>query len=411
MSLLSFFITLIILGLIVTAFQIIAVGIATKSGRKRRPGNTKNIQECPREKEFCPPISILKPLKGLDDKLYDNLESFCVQDYPEYEIIFSLQNHNDPAYKVARKVKEKYPEKDISIIVERCEKGLNPKVNNLIPAYKISRYEHILISDSNVSVGPDYLKETAKHMQDPLVGMVCNPIRGIGGRTFGSVFENLHLNSFIIGSVCFLDRFLKMPCVVGKSMLMRKNELEAAGGLIGVRNILAEDYVLGKRIHDLGKRIVLSRYVIDNVNEYWGIKKFLNRHSRWGKLRWRIGGMKYLSELVSNPVFISLLPLLLCGFSTVTALLPVPVAAIKAAGDYILGRKLGSDMKPLSYAFSPVKDILIGFLWIVPILSTTVNWRGNRYIIGKDSMLFPCPERGIWSWKYRLTSAIKARLA
>jgi ceramide glucosyltransferase len=105
--------------------------------------------------QYWPPVSILKPLKGLDDNLLDNLESFCLQDYPQYEIIFSLQDHNDPSYRVARKVQEKYPEKGISILVERCTAGLNPKVNNLIPAYKAARYPTILISDSNVMVERD----------------------------------------------------------------------------------------------------------------------------------------------------------------------------------------------------------------------------------------------------------------
>ena len=176
-----------------------------------------------------PGISILKPLKGLDDNLFDNLESICMQDYPEYEIIFSLQDHNDPAYKVAKKIKDKYPDKDISVIVERCNDGLNPKVNNLIPAYKIAKYEFILISDSNVMVEQELPQEIVKNMEDPDVGLVSNLIKGTGG-SFGSIFENLHLNSFIMGSVCFLDRFLKMPCVIGKSMLMRKKALDAIGG-------------------------------------------------------------------------------------------------------------------------------------------------------------------------------------
>jgi ceramide glucosyltransferase len=180
----------------------------------------------------CPPISILKPLKGLDDNLFDNLESFCMLDYPEYEIIFSLQDQNDPAYKIARKVKDKYPDKQISIVVEDYSTGLNPKVSNLIPAYANAKYEYILISDSNVIVNRDYLREIIRHFNEPDVGLVTNLIRGIGGRTLGSVFENLHLNSFIIGSVCFLDRFLKMPCVVGKSMLMRKKTLNLLVGLM-----------------------------------------------------------------------------------------------------------------------------------------------------------------------------------
>src|SRR5271169_6185647 len=88
-----------------------------------------------------PPVSILKPLKGLDDGLFHNIESFCNLDYPQYELIFALQNQNDPAYKVVKKIKEKYPAIDITIVVEHCDEGLNPKINNLIPAYKRAKYD------------------------------------------------------------------------------------------------------------------------------------------------------------------------------------------------------------------------------------------------------------------------------
>ncbi len=360
---------------------------------------------------FSPPISVLKPLKGLDDNLFDNLASFCHQDYPQYEIIFSLQNENDPACKVARLIKDKYPERDITIHVERCSSGLNPKVNNLIPAYRISKYPYILISDSNVTVNRHYLKEIIRDMENPEVGLVSNLIRGMGGYSVGAVFENLHLNTFVMGSVSFLDRCLKMPCVVGKSMLMRKADLDAIGGFIGVKDILAEDYVIGKRMHDSGKRVILSRHMIDNVNEYWGIRKFLNRHTRWGKLRWHIGGPKYFSELLCNPVFMAFLPLILLGPTRLSFAFAATVSLCKAMGDFIIGRRIRTDLKASSYVLGPLKDVLIGFIWFVPLLSNTVIWRGNRYIIGKDSQLSSCPETGIFSWRYRIFDTIKARLA
>ncbi len=139
-------------------------------------------------------------------------------------------------------------------------------------------------------VDKNYLKEIMGHTKDPEVGLVSNLIQGVGGRSFGALFENLHLNSFIIGSVSFLDRFLSMPCVIGKSMLMKKHDLEMLGGLTAFKDILAEDFIIGREMKRSGKRVVLSNYLVSNVNEYWGVKRFLNRHTRWGKLRWKIGG-------------------------------------------------------------------------------------------------------------------------
>jgi ceramide glucosyltransferase len=248
-------------------------------------------------------------------------------------------------------------------------------------------------------------------MEDPSVGLVSNMIRGVSGRSLGAFMENLHLNSFIVGSVCFLDKYLKMPCVVGKSMLMRKVELEAIGGFRSVKDFLAEDYIIGERIHALSKRVVLSGHLINNVNEYWGIKRFINRHTRWGKLRWQIGGVKYFSELACNAVFMSFMPMVIMPMSKVSLLLAATVSFLKIGHDFYLGKKLRADMNPLLYLLSPVKDLIIGFVWFVPILSNTVAWRGHRYIIGKDSVLSPMPETGMWSFRHRVFSAIRARLA
>ncbi len=394
-----------ILGLFAYALQIWAVRPCNSLPTSSRTGEGDSFPQ------FLPPVSILKPLKGLDDNLFDNLESFCHLDYPEYEIIFSLQNENDPACKVAKMVKDRYPEKDITVHIERCSAGLNPKVNNLIPAYRASKYPHILISDSNVIVDKNYLKTIIKEMADPNVGLVSNLIRGMGGYSVGATFENLHLNTFVMGSVSFLDRFLKMPCVVGKSMLMRKSDLEAIGGFANVKDVLAEDYVIGKRMHESGKRVVLSGHMVDNVNEYWGIRKFLNRHTRWGKLRWQIGGPKYFSELLGNPVFTAVLPMMFLGPSRMTVALAASVSCCKAAGDFFMGHRIKTDLKASSYILGPLKDVVIGILWFVPLFSKTVVWRGNRYIIGKDSMLSSCPECGVWSWRYRIFDTIRARLA
>lgn len=411
------------IGLTGYALQLVAIRKTLKTSR------TQSIEECDCASTCRPPVSVLKPLKGLDDNLFDNLESICLQNYPHYEVIFSLQDFNDPAYKVARKVRDKHPNRDITILVERCEDGLNPKINNLIPALRISKYEHILISDSNVMVDGEYLRSVMRQMSDHHVGLVSNIIHGVGSRSLGSILENLHLNSFVMGSVCLLDRFLKMPCVVGKSMLMRKADLEAIGGLQAFKDVLAEDYMIGKKMQALKKRVVLSKYLIRNINEYWGLRRFLNRHTRWGKLRWKIGGMSYISELIGNPVFISIIPVLAWEPSRIAIVFATLICSLKIIGDLWIGRMIAREeksipageretvafafppMHPFWYFLSPLKDVLIGLIWFVPLFSDTVVWRGNRYTIGKDSMLSPCPETGFWSFGYRLAAAIKTRIS
>jgi ceramide glucosyltransferase len=401
MELFWFFGSVAVFGIIVYMVQVLAVHSALRSPRKPAPESMPS---------HFPPISILKPLKGLEDNLFDNLESFCLQYYPEYEIIFCLQDENDPAYKVAKKVKEKFADKPISIVVERCNRGLNPKVNNLFSAYRYSNYATFLISDSNVKVDTHYLRRIAPSLDNPEVGLVCNLIRGVGGRTLGSILENLHLNSFIMGNICLLDRYFNLPCVIGKSMFMRKKDFEAIGGLDSVKDVLAEDHFIGEKIRERKQRVVISNYLINNVNEYWGLRKFINRHVRWGKMRWKIGGIRYLSELAINPVFVSSLPVFLYGLTRETLSFFLIISGIKMIGDFYLGRKVGTLLHPLCYLLSPIKDLLIGLIWFVPFIDDTVIWRGNRYRIGKGTRLSLCQE-GSEAWRYRLLDAIKARWA
>lgn len=333
-----------------------------------------------------PPISIIKPLKGLDDNLFDNLESFCKQDYPEYEVILSLQDYNDPAYRVAEKIRNKYPEL-VKVILNNSYSALNPKVKNMISAYKESKHDYFLISDSNVYVEPDYLKRTVSAMTHD-TGLVTNLIMGAGGKTLGAKLENLQLNSFVIISVCFLDKFLKMPCSIGKSMLMRKSDFEEIGGFNAVKDVLAEDYMIGKLMHEKGKKVAICSYIIKNINEYWSLRRFLNRHTRWAKIRWKIAGSKYFIEPLSNPVFISSIMLILDGFSKNSITIFIAVVTIKIAFDLYINRLMKSSTG-LSGILIPLKDFITGLIWFTPLISCKLNWRGNTYKIGKETKIIP----------------------
>lgn len=137
----------------------------------------------------------------------------------------------------------------------------------------------------------------------------------------------------------------------------------------------------------------------------------MNRHTRWGKLRWKIGGFRYVSELVGNPVFMASLPVMFWEANHLSVISAVLVAIFKILGDYLLSRKINGAMTPSSYLLVPVKDIIIGLIWFVPLVSRTVMWRGNRYLIGHNSSLSPCPESAWISLRYRLADVILAKSA
>ncbi|HEX14190.1 MAG: ceramide glucosyltransferase [Desulfurella sp.] len=336
---------------------------------------------------FTEGVSIIKPLKGIDDNLFSNLESFCSLDYPKYELIFCLSSCTDPAYKIAKKIKDKYKDCDISIVIDDTSVGLNPKINNMFKAYMNSKYDFVIISDSNVIVDKNYIQQTAKYLKNNEVSVVTNLVRGKGALTFGSLLENLQLNTFVVCGMAFLNTKTNIPCVIGKSILFRKKDLEESGGFWHLKDYLAEDFMIGKLATDKNKKVAISNYFVDNVNEFWDTKKFLNRHTRWAKMRYKIGRFYYLSELLSNPVFLALVGFIISGFSKDFLYLFVGSAIFKAMLDYYTGYLVSSDIKSIYYFFSPIKDIIIGFIWFVPFFNTKVYWRGKKYLMGKNTLL------------------------
>jgi ceramide glucosyltransferase len=350
-------------------------------GRARRDGPT-------------PPVSILKPLKGLDDGLYDNLAALARQDYPEYEIVFGAEDPDDPALAVARRVMEEHPDVPMTVRVSNRTIGLNPKVNNLVGLSARARFEHLLISDSNVRPDPGYLRAMTAELADPKVGLVSSVLAGTGERTVGALMENAHLNSFVLGGVCGAEVLAERACVIGKSMLFRRTHLNLMGGWWSVRDILAEDFILGARFQKAGFRVALSPHVLPTVNTTWSVERFTNRHVRWGQMRRWIVPFAFLGEPLLNPTPF-LLAFLLAVLAVPTAIDPAIAATLTGAGialkglsDEVLARRLrGRGYGLAGLVWIPVKDVLVAGLWGLAAVRRTVDWRGTVLWIGPGSRL------------------------
>jgi ceramide glucosyltransferase len=286
-------------------------------------------------------------------------------------------------------VKEMHPDREISIVVSSGREGLNPKVSNMIPGYDVARHPFVMISDSNVAPRRGYLREAASHFRNPAVGMVTHLVRGVGAKTLGARLESQHLNSFILPSVCILDRVFSMPCVVGKSMLIKRSDLDALGGLRGVKDFLAEDYVLGERFHKAGRKVVVSSRPVDTVNVYRTFREFLARHARWNRMRFSISGPAYFGELLANPVGLSLAMIASAGADPYALRIAALVAAAKTAMDIGLFLRMG-DRDSARWAFlGPLRDLAALGIWFAAFLSRNVEWRGRSYRIAGGSRLVP----------------------
>jgi ceramide glucosyltransferase len=339
-----------------------------------------------------PPISVLKPLKGMDDELYANLVSLAQQDYPDFELLFGVADADDPALPQVRALQRQFPALRMRLVVRRNVASLNPKVGNLLNLLPLARHELLLISDSNVAVAPDYLQALADAIAQPGVGLVSNVFAGTGEQSLGAALENLHLNALVAPVTATADR-VGDPVVIGKSMLMRRADLERAGGLESVKDLLAEDYVLGKRFHALGLRVVLSRHLVRTVNRRWPLSRFLSRHLRWAQLRRWCALGPFLIEPLAYPAPLLLLAAVLARAAGMPVAFPRAALlgiVLKLVADAALVTRLrGTPPTLLALTLSPLKDCLLLLVWCIAAVRRTVQWRGHLMRIGPGTTLEP----------------------
>ncbi len=349
-------------------------------------------ESVPAPTEF-PGISILKPLCGIDDDLEANLEVFATLDYPHYELLLGVKSEEDPAYPLACEAARRWPDR-VRVVVQRGTPGLNAKVNQLLTLEQEARHDVLLVSDSNVRVGPDYLKEVAYHLADPKVALVTHGIVGFGEDRLGSWMDRLHLASFVTPGLIAPGRILGVGLVVGKSMAMRKATVADLGGFAAYKDVLAEDYLIGRAVQGkLRRQIRFAHTMVANVSYQVTVGEFYRRYVRWDIIQRKlIGRFFYAFQILLNPPAIALLAWL-CEPTARRFWTFGLVCAIKSLVDGLSRSRLeGSRLRLRDCLLTPVKDLVVGGAFLHALVSNTVTWRGNRLRVMRGTKLAPRAE-------------------
>lgn len=369
-------------------FSMISVGyylLAMYTARKFFLSKTNSVSN------FSPPISILKPLCGMEHMAYENFASFCQQNYPVYQIVFGVKKSDDPIIDVVQQIMLDFPHLDIQLVLCEQPQGANPKISSLISMQEKATYDFLLISDSDVRVSPDYLSQIIEPMQDNATGIVSCFSRPIVNQGFTIVDALLYAaESFPL--LLWTQQLMphKSNMVSGCSALIRKTALEAIGGFKALADHIAEDTLMGKLATQAGYKIAHANCLVDHILHEETVLNLIQR-----KLRWMRGSFTYdpigqFSLLATYGTLFSFLycltaPVLLIGVLVVCLVWLLRIIMVWKIGVYYL--KIKSIKKYLW--FVPLLDFIVIILWAYSFLSHTIHWRGNRFKVEKNGRLIP----------------------
>ena len=331
--------------------------------------------------QSLPPVSILKPLKGIDPEIYESFRSHCLQDYPEYEIIFGVSNPADPAVANVEQLQREFPERTIRLAVCSTILGANVKVSNLEQMMQLARYDCLIVNDSDIRVERDYLRRVIAPLADEKIGMVTCLYRGVAAPTLGSQLEALGISSDFCAGVLVAQQIEGgLHFGLGSTLAFRRKDLDRIGGFHSIVDFLADDYELGRRIADLGLRVTLSDVVVETHLPAYDLSGFLDHQLRWARgLRdVRLGG--YIGLASTFGMLWGLLNVVAAHAAPWSWAMLAAVFGLRIAVAVAVGKSVLQDSRLLAQLLLlPVRDLLAVFVWLASFVGHTVVWRGETF--------------------------------
>lgn len=336
---------------------------------------------------FIPPISILKPLKGSDPEMYESFRSHCLQDYPEYEILFGISDPNDPAIPLVERLQKEFPQRKIRLVLCGERLGANTKVSNLARMMREAHHDYILVNDSDIRVRADYLQKVASPLQDDKVGLVTCLYRGVASDTLGSQLEALGIATDFCAGVLVAGQMEEIKFGLGSTLVFRRRDMNAIGGFESLVDYLADDYQLGNRIAKLGLRVELSDVVVETFLPQYSIGGFFAHQLRWARTVRDSRFWGYVGLGVTFGLLWAFLALIFSGGAGWAWILLAAVFLSRIAMALAVGRLALQDRQVAKLLWLiPLRDILAFGLWVVSFVGHKVSWRGEMFRLQKGKI-------------------------
>jgi ceramide glucosyltransferase len=339
---------------------------------------------------FSPPVSILKPLKGADPQMYESFRSHCLQDYPDFEIIFGVNDADDPAVAEVERLRLEFPRIPMQLVVCSEVLGTNRKVSNLVRMLREARHEHVVINDSDIRVGPDYLRKVMAPFADPNVGLVSALYRAVAGRTVSSAIESLAISTEFAGGILMAINIEHgMHFALGSTLAVTKTSVGAIGGLKVLVDYLADDYELGNRIWQAGYKIELADTVVETFVPDYSFSGMFRHQLRWARTIRDRRSAQYLGLTIVYAVPWALIALLLSGGAMWGWTLLAVTLSVRLINAYVQAADVLNDSKAAGRIWLvSLRDCVALMIWAASFFGSTIAWRDEKFKL-KDGKLYP----------------------
>ncbi len=352
----------------------------------------------PKGKAAMPAVTLLKPLHGMEPLLEECLEGFFHQDYPVYELIFGARTADDPALRVVDSLRRKYPQIPARTVLSGDPEYPNAKVYLMEKMAPLISHPVVVISDSDVRVGPDYLQQVVQPMLDGNVGMVTCLYRGVCTGGFWSLLEGLGMSIEMSSGVLVANLLEGMKFALGPTMVVRKSVLDAWGGFGVLRDYCADDFVMGALTHEAGSKVVLSHHVIDHIVLNRTARQSLLHQLRWMKSSRYSRPQGHVGTGLTFAMPFGLLGLVagwLAGNWALGLGLLAAAYANRVIQSLAVGWGVTRDRNSALYCWLyPVRDLLGFILWCGSFSGSEVHWRGERYRLISGGRMVPIDRPG-----------------